>query len=130
MVSAGSRSVSPAIPAAFDAFSFAPTYTALAASSPISTTDRPGVTPSATRLATSRATSSRIVAAIAVPLISSPGKTNRPRFSDDHHLDLTGVLKRLLDLLRDVARETRGGQVIDLLGLDDDADLTTRLDRE
>src|SRR5437773_8243236 len=58
------------------------------------------------------------------------GVLDRARLAYDRHLDLTRVLERFLDLLRDVAREPRGREVIDLLGLHDDADLATRLDRE
>src|SRR5712692_11995399 len=49
---------------------------------------------------------------------------------DHRYLDLTRVLQRVLDLLRDVAGEARGLEVIELVGLDHDADLATRLDSE
>src|SRR3989441_6389851 len=58
------------------------------------------------------------------------GVLHRARLADDRHLDLPRVLHRLLDLLRDVAREPRGLQVVELVGLHDDADLAPRLDRE
>src|SRR2546421_11584502 len=58
------------------------------------------------------------------------GVLHRARLADDRDLDLTGVLQRVLDLLRDVARETRGLEVVELLRLDHDADLPTRLDGE
>src|SRR2546423_7848024 len=58
------------------------------------------------------------------------GVLHRAGLADHGDFDLTGVLQRVLDLLRDVARKTRGLQVVELFGLHDDADLATRLDRE
>src|SRR4051812_46903294 len=95
------RIVSPAMPASREAFSLAPTYTALAGSSPTSTTERPGITPRARSAAASTATCARIVAASPVPSISlapatgavatSAGKIHRPRLADQDDLDLAGV---------------------------------------
>lgn len=47
--------------------------------------------------------------------------------ADDRDPDLTGVGHGLLDLAGDVAAEELGGQVVDGLGPDDDADLAPRL---
>src|SRR2546422_3081334 len=58
------------------------------------------------------------------------GVLHRARLADDRPLDLPRVLHRLLDLLRDVAREPRRLQVVELVGLHDDAHLAARLDRE
>src|SRR2546421_2661294 len=55
---------------------------------------------------------------------------HRSSLSDHRDLYLTGVLERVLDLLRDVAREPRGLEVVKLLRLHDDADLAARLDSE
>src|SRR5579872_4731560 len=51
-------------------------------------------------------------------------------FADHHHLDLAGVLERLLDLADDVACHASRSQIVHILGLDDDADLAAGLDRE
>lgn len=56
------------------------------------------------------------------------GVLDRARLANHGHLDLTGILHRLLDLARDLAREPERLQVIDLTRANDDADLTTRLD--
>src|SRR3954449_1435960 len=45
------------------------------------------------------------------------------RFADHGDLDLARVGQRLLDLAHDVAREAGRGQVIDLVGSDEDPDL-------
>src|SRR5262249_41960485 len=45
-------------------------------------------------------------------------------------LDLAGVLDLLLDLLDDVAGEPDRLEIVDLLGVDDDAHLAAGLDRE
>src|SRR2546428_4750227 len=55
---------------------------------------------------------------------------NRASLADHRDFDLAGVLQRVLDLLRDIARESRGLKVVELFGLDHDADLAARLDRE
>src|SRR5919204_3267065 len=55
---------------------------------------------------------------------------HRSRLADHRDLDLTRVLHRLLDLLRDVARQARAREVVDLLRLHDDADLAPGLDGE
>src|SRR4051812_45748537 len=113
--------VSPAIPASRDAFSLAPTYTALAGSSPTSTTLSPGVTPRAFSAATSAATSARIFFASSVPLIScalaitSAGKVHRPCLADQHHLDLSGILQLGLDAPRDLLRQRRHASVVHVI---------------
>ena len=58
------------------------------------------------------------------------GVVHGARLADDRHLDLTGILHRLLDLLGDVARQPARVEVIDLLRADDDAYLASRLDGE
>src|SRR5439155_21170262 len=55
---------------------------------------------------------------------------NRASLADHCDFHLTGVLQRVLDLLRDIAGEPRGLKVVELFGLDHDADLAARLDRE
>src|SRR4029077_20030749 len=50
--------------------------------------------------------------------------------ADDRDLDLAWVLKRVLDLLRDVAREARGLKIVELFRLHHDTNLATRLYRE
>src|SRR5829696_4239184 len=52
------------------------------------------------------------------------------RLADDGDLDLARVGQVVLDLLDDVAREARRGEVVDLLGADEDPHLPTGLDRE
>src|SRR4051812_15899927 len=58
------------------------------------------------------------------------GVLGRARLADDGDLDLPGILHGLLDLLADVARDTHGLEVVDLLWFDDDADLAPCLDRK
>src|SRR5439155_17308622 len=58
------------------------------------------------------------------------GVLHRASLANDRDFHLTGVLQRVLDLLRDVSGEARGLKIVELLGLDDNADLATRLDRE
>src|SRR5438552_14303166 len=58
------------------------------------------------------------------------GVLHRAGLADDRDLDLTRVLQRVLDLLCDVARQPRRLKIVELLGLDHDPDLATRLDRE
>src|SRR5690625_513544 len=56
------------------------------------------------------------------------GVLDRPRFADDRHLHLAGVLHVLLDAVGNVARQQDRARVVHLLGLDDDADLPAGLD--
>ena len=49
---------------------------------------------------------------------------------NDRDLDLSWVLQAFLDLLTHVARKPQGAQVLDVLGLNDDAYLTAGLNRE
>ncbi len=58
----------------------------------------------------------------------SLGKINRPRLADDGHLDLPWVLQVLLHSLGHVLGKLDSRQVVDLLRLDDDPDLPSRLD--
>src|SRR5712691_9469294 len=58
------------------------------------------------------------------------GVLHRSSLANDRDFHLTGVLQRVLDLLRDVSGEARGLKIVELLGLDQDADLAPRLDRE
>src|SRR2546426_712393 len=55
---------------------------------------------------------------------------DRARLADDRDLDLARVGQLLLDLPDDVAGEPAGGQVVDLLGPDEDPDLAAGLDGE
>src|SRR5712691_2813359 len=50
------------------------------------------------------------------------------RFADHRHLDLAGIFQLVLDAPRDVLREPDGFLIGNLLALDHDADLATRLD--
>src|SRR5215831_4175098 len=54
---------------------------------------------------------------------------DRAGLPDHGHLDLAGVLELILDLARDLVREQDGTVVVDLLRLDDHADLAARLER-
>src|SRR5439155_24390875 len=56
------------------------------------------------------------------------GVVDGSRLPNDRYLDLPRVLQRLLDLRRDVTRETRGREIVDLLRPHDDADLASGLD--
>src|SRR2546426_3442715 len=58
-----------------------------------------------------------------------PGVLGRADLADHRDLDLAGVLELLLHLFRDVPRDHLCGEVVDRLGLDQDADLTSRLHR-
>src|SRR4051812_32201575 len=58
------------------------------------------------------------------------GDFGRPRLAHYRDLDLAWILHRLLDLLRDVAGQAHRGQVVDFLGLYQDAHLTAGLDGE
>src|SRR3977135_640467 len=67
--------------------------------------------------------------------VRSPGFRSRllcvlhgPRLADHRDLDLTGIGQRLLDLADDVAGQPGGGEVVDLLGPDEDADFAPGLD--
>src|SRR5512138_3245892 len=50
------------------------------------------------------------------------------RLADHDHLDLPGILELALDAARDVGRERHRARVVDVLGLDHDPDLASRLD--
>src|SRR5436190_6063182 len=52
------------------------------------------------------------------------------RLTHDGDADLTGIGQLLLDLLGNVAGDYLGADVVDVLRLDHDADLATRLHRE
>src|SRR5260221_424739 len=141
VVAVGSTMVPPAIPASRDAFSFAPTYTALAGALPTSTTLSPGVTPRAPSACTSAATSARMSAASAVPSIrrarvgasrslagaASTRKVHRPRFADEHDLDLSGILKLRLDTPSDLLGQRRHAAIVDVVRDDDDTNLAAGL---
>src|SRR5215203_4902225 len=146
-VVAGSRIVSPAIPASRDAFSLPPTYTALAGSSPTSTTVSPGVTPFRFSSATSAATSARTFCASATPSIrrappsvtpdatgapatALSSKIHRPCLSNQHDLDLPWVLELGFDASRDLFGERRHADVVHVVGHDHDPDLATGLNGE
>src|SRR5215813_1153954 len=60
----------------------------------------------------------------------SPRVLNRTGLANDGDLDLTGILQLGLDLLGHVAREPERLVVVDPVGLDHDAQLPPRLDRE
>src|SRR4051794_7008885 len=61
--------------------------------------------------------------------VTSLREVDRPALPDHRHLDLTGVLELLLHVARDPVREQRRLVVVDLLGLDDHADLAAGLHR-
>src|SRR5215212_8010323 len=91
--------------------SLEPTYTALAGSSPTRTTVSPGVTPRALSSATLVATSALTSSAIAVPssrrssadcAVWSASKVHRPRLADQHHFNLSRILKFSLDAPSDL----------------------------
>src|SRR5688572_18065696 len=130
VVSAGSRTVTLCMPASSDALPFERTYTALAGSSPTSTTASPGRTPAALSCAACRATSSRMPRAIDVPSMSSAGKVDRPRLANDDDLDLPRILQLALDAPRDLLGERGRAAIVHVLGRHDDADLAARLDGE
>src|SRR5438128_6588918 len=60
----------------------------------------------------------------------SPRIVHRPSLAHDGDLYLARILERLFDFLDDVPRQAHRRQVVDLLGPDDDADLSTRLNGE
>src|SRR5579864_5081887 len=129
-VSSGNRMVTLRMPASSVALPLLRTYTALAGSSPTSTTVRPGTTPRWASRWASHATSSRIRRAIATPSISSAGKVHRPLLADHDHLDLAGILQLTLDATRDFLAQRRHANVVHVVGIHDHANLAPRLDRE
>src|SRR5215213_6447706 len=58
----------------------------------------------------------------------SSSVVDRSRLANDRHFDLPWVLQALLDLLRDVSRQSRSGQIVDRIGRNQDPDLATGLD--
>ena len=58
------------------------------------------------------------------------GELARARLADDRHLDLTGILERVLDLGGDFAGQERGHVVADFAGLHHHAHITAGLHRE
>src|ERR1700733_8916147 len=118
------------IPASSDALPFARTYTALAGSSPTRTTAKPGRTPRAMREAAVSATPERTARAIVAPSIRSAGKIHRPRFPDQHHLDLTRVLQLGFDAARNLVRQRSHSGVVDGVRRHHDPDLPARLNGE
>src|SRR5688500_4530020 len=118
------------MPASSHAFPFDFTYTALAGSSPTSTTARPGRTPSETSFAVPTATSSRSSRAIAFPSSSSAGKVHRSRLAYQHDLDLPRVLQLRLDPPRDLLRHRPHAHVVPVVGGYDHANLAAGLDGE
>ena len=48
-------------------------------------------------------------------------------FANDGHFDLTGVMHGFFDVLGDITRQADGFEVIDIFGLDEDANLTPSL---
>src|SRR5690242_5655813 len=141
VVVAGSRIVSPAMPSSREVASLLRTYTALAGSSPTSTTLKPGVIPCALRRSTSARTSLCTRSAIAVPSMMFPRtgdsvfsatssrKVDCPRLANEHHLDLSRVLKLRLDSARDLFGHGRHADVVHVIGHDDDAHFASRLNR-
>jgi hypothetical protein len=57
------------------------------------------------------------------------GDIDGAALADHRHLDLPRVLQVALDLACDLVREQNGSVVVDLLRLDEDADLTSCLER-
>src|SRR6185437_6384341 len=129
-VVAGRRMVALRMPASSVAFPLLRTYTALAGSSPTSTTVRPGTMPRCANCRTSRATSPRISRAIATPSINSAGKVHRPLLADHHHFDLPRILELALDAARDLFTERRHAHVVHVIGIHDHANLAARLNGE
>src|SRR5262245_14218222 len=127
LIVAGRRIVSPCIPSSLQVRSFAPTYTALAGSSPTSTTDNPGVMPRAFNTATFAATSTFTCSASLVPwmifssIVASASKVHRPGFPNEHNLDLPWILQLGLDPACDLLRHRRHAHVVDVIGDNDDA---------
>src|SRR6185437_10706930 len=62
-------------------------------------------------------------------LIVSPGEFDRTRLAEHGDLDLAGVGQLPLDRAGDVAADLGRGRVVELLAVDDHADLAARLDR-
>src|SRR5215217_1031087 len=124
------RIVTPCIPASSHALPFDRTYTALAGSSPTSTTAKPGRMPRSVSNAVSRAASSLIERAIATPSMSSAGKVHRACLADEHDLDLSGILKLGLDTACDLFAQCRHARIIDVIRRYYDANFAARLDCE
>src|SRR5687768_6609768 len=80
--------------------------------------------------ATSRATSSRTLRAIATPSIRSAGKVYRPRPPDDDDLDLTRILELRFHAPRDLLGERGAASIIDVVRHDDHANLAAGLNGE
>src|SRR3954454_11977749 len=59
---------------------------------------------------------------------ASLGVVRGPALADHGHLDLAGIVELLLDVARDLVRQERGSVVVDLLRLDDHADLPAGVD--
>src|SRR5512146_454297 len=126
---AGLRIVSPCIPSSMHVRSLDPTYTALAGSSPTSTTESPGVTPRALSAATRVSTSDLIRAARAAPSISVPAeasvvsarKVHRPCLANEHDLDLSRILHLCFDAARDLLGHRRHPHVVHVVGQHDHA---------
>src|SRR5262249_38094228 len=104
-----------------------------AASSPMPTVSQAGAGGTRARIRAIRSRSPRgVVAARPAPSLGEglPGEFNGPGFTDDGHLDLTGVLELVLDALGDVLRQPHGLLVRDAIAFDDDADFAAGLERE
>src|SRR5947207_3019183 len=124
VIVAGLRIVSPRMPSSMHVRSFAPTYTALAGSSPTRTTVSPGVTPRDCNAATRAATSDVTRAASCAPsmIVSSlTGKVHRPRLANQHHFDLSRILQLGFDASGNLFGHGRHANVVHVLGQDDDA---------
>src|SRR5690606_13952422 len=130
-------------PAASAARPFIRTYTWLAGSSPTRTVARPGFVPvCCSKRTASSAISARIALLSSVPLriFAIPSPIGKPRAStrevdraclpDHDDLDLPRILELLLEPPRDGLGQPGHPGVVDQLGLDDDAHLAARLDRE
>src|ERR1035437_3928226 len=129
-VEAGSRIVSPCIPASRQAFSFDATYTMLPGSAPTRTAVSPGTIPCFASAAAAIATSARTFVATAAPSMISAGNVYRSLFADCYDLDLTGVLQLRLHPPRDLLRQRLHARVVHVVGIHDHADLAAGLDRE
>src|SRR5512143_18172 len=135
---AGLRIVSPCIPSSMHVRSLDPTYTALAGSSPTSTTESPGVTPRALSASTRAATSDLIRPASAAPSINVPAaasvesarKVHRPCLANEHDFDLHPVLQLRFDASRDFFRHRRHPHVVHVVRQYDHAHLSACLDGE
>src|SRR5689334_21394176 len=140
VIEAGRRMVSPFIPSSMHVRSLAPTYTALAASSPTRATVSPGVMPRALSAETRDATSTFTLSASAVPsmmllfsadaAVPLPSKVYRPRFANEYHFDLPRILQFRFDAPCNFFGHRGHAHVIDVVGKNDDAHLASGLDRE